>query len=317
MGELFSVYWPVIVIFFGLQGLLLQRNGGLCWNPIVVAVGVYFLGRNLDWFEWEIGQLWPAVVIWIGICMLFRGNRPKRTDRQADHGADGWNSVTPPPVPPNPFQHHGPPPAPPLTDDPAASFTNANGAPVNDPAAYSDERERQSHAQERQQHSDPYRQERDQYRQHYRDERHAHHHGRHWHKDHWKDRWHEGKQSHSRFIGDIFLGNDYWELRPMNISMFIGDTTIDLTKAQIPSGETKLYISSFIGDVKVFVPNDANIGVQVVSSCLIGDVSILDQKRGGLFNQTTVETLSYQDTEKKVVLVVSSFIGDVRVTKVG
>ncbi|WP_233567692.1 LiaI-LiaF-like domain-containing protein [Cohnella faecalis] len=92
--------------FFGLQGLLLQRNGGLCWNPIVVAVGVYFLGRNLDWFEWEIGQLWPAVVIWIGICMLFRGNRPKRTDRQADHGADGWNSVTPPPVPPNPFQHH-------------------------------------------------------------------------------------------------------------------------------------------------------------------------------------------------------------------
>ncbi|WP_233567649.1 cell wall-active antibiotics response protein LiaF [Cohnella faecalis] len=85
----------------------------------------------------------------------------------------------------------------------------------------------------------------------------------------------------------------------MNISMFIGDTTIDLTKAQIPSGETKLYISSFIGDVKVFVPNDANIGVQVVSSCLIGDVSILDQKRGGLFNQTTVETLSYQDTEKK------------------
>nr|WP_233567690.1 LiaF domain-containing protein [Cohnella faecalis] len=65
------------------------------------------------------------------------------------------------------------------------------------------------------------------------------------------------------------------------------------------------------------MPNDANIGVQVVSSCLIGDVSILDQKRGGLFNQTTVETLSYQDTEKKVVLVVSSFIGDVRVTKVG
>jgi lia operon protein LiaF len=82
-------------------------------------------------------------------------------------------------------------------------------------------------------------------------------------------------------------------------------------------GETRVYVSSFIGDVKVFVPNDIAVGIKVISSCLIGDVKVLDQKRGGLFNQMSVETPNYADSDKRVVLVVSSFIGDVRITKVG
>jgi lia operon protein LiaF len=142
---------------------------------------------------------------------------------------------------------------------------------------------------------------------------------KHDHSDWWKSHdWHDtSRDNHSRFIGDVHLGNDYWELRPMSISHFIGDTTLDLTKAQIPIGETRIYVSSFIGDVKVFAPNDLGVGLQVVSSCLIGDVKVLDQKRGGMFNQMSVETPNYVDSDKRVVLIVSSFIGDVRVTKVG
>ena len=63
----------------------------------------------------------------------------------------------------------------------------------------------------------------------------------------------------------------------MNISAFIGDTVIDLTKAQIPYGETKINISSFIGDVKVFVPEDMDLGVTVTTNSFIGDMSLLNQ----------------------------------------
>jgi len=49
----------------------------------------------------------------------------------------------------------------------------------------------------------------------------------------------------------------------------------------------------------------------------MGVVTVLDRKRGGLFNQMNVETPGYADSAKQVVIVVSSFIGDVRVTKVG
>lgn len=127
----------------------------------------------------------------------------------------------------------------------------------------------------------------------------------------------DGAQCRSGFIGDIHIGHDYWELKPLNISHFIGDTILDLTKAQICPGETKVHISSFIGDVKVYVPNDPDIGIQVVSSAFVGDVKILGQNEGGLFRSVNVHSPSYQDTDKKIKLIVSTFLGDVRVTKVG
>lgn len=40
----------------------------------------------------------------------------------------------------------------------------------------------------------------------------------------------------SAFIGDLYMGQEVFSLKPMNISAFIGDTVIDLTKAQIPYG---------------------------------------------------------------------------------
>lgn len=330
IGYLFSHYWPVFVIFFGFQGLLFQRQGGFLWNSVVILFGVFFLGRNLQWFDWEFGDIarliGPVVLILFGIGMIFRGNRPRKKgiDWMNGQPGQGWNAVTPPS---NPFDltPPGPPPAPPLSEDPGASFTDADEdgkafeaassakpgksagtnpctpptrpVPPTPPFLSAREQRRQ------------YREER---RQHHRCYRHQHHHHHHHHQ--W---WDPNAETHSRFIGDVYLGNDYWELRPMSISHFIGDSTIDLTKAQVPLGETRVYISSFIGDVKVFVPNDPSMGIQVISSCLIGDVSVLDQKRGGLFNQMSVQSPSFSDAEKRVVLVVSSFIGDVRVTKVG
>ncbi|MCK9911716.1 cell wall-active antibiotics response protein LiaF, partial [Microbacteriaceae bacterium K1510] len=85
------------------------------------------------------------------------------------------------------------------------------------------------------------------------------------------------------FIGDIHLGHDYWDLVPLNISHFIGDTVIDLTRANIAPGETRITVSSFIGDVKVFLPTDSDIGIQVVSSAFIGDSKVLGRKEGGMF----------------------------------
>lgn len=300
IGDLFSNYWPVIIILFGLQGILLQRAGAFWWNPIVVLVGFMLLGRNLNWFEWELSDIFqligPIALILFGLGMITKGHRPR--NKKPDHWqAEKWNPITPPPMPPVP------PPAPPGLDatdyaDPLnPSYTGNTGNPnnpVNPPF---------EHAQPK---------------------THAHHYGwkqRHEHRSWWNSNWDEKdwhkRENHSRFIGDIHLGNEYWELRPMNVSQFIGDTTLDLTKAQIPIGETRVYVSSFIGDVKVFVPNDMGVGIHVVSSCLIGDVKVLDQRRGGIFNQMSVETPSYADADKRVVLIVSSFIGDVRVTKVG
>lgn len=146
-----------------------------------------------------------------------------------------------------------------------------------------------------------------------------HHHMKHHHRNDRVEWWNHdpGVQTRSGFIGDIYLGQDYWELKPMNISHFIGDTVLDLTKAQIPPGETIVNISSFIGDVKVYLPNDYEIGVHVVSSAFVGDVAVLEHREGGIFKNMDIQTPYFPDTDKKIKLHVSTFIGDVRVTKVG
>jgi lia operon protein LiaF len=313
IGWIFGHLWPVFMILFGLQGLLIQRSGGYLWNVIVIAVGFVFLGRNLEWFTWDLGDIFrlmgPVILILFGIGMIFRGGN-KRSERE-NRKDFGWNPITPPPVPP-PFPQDTPPPFPqdgPMAPPPPVphdvppvppAYGSGQVPPVYPPIFQDVRKERWQRKMER--------------REQRWQRRHGHHHHPHDH-GHWN--YDPNAAQHHRFIGDVHIGQDYWELRPMNISHFIGDTTLDLTKAQIPVGDTKIYVSCFIGDVKVFVPNDLSVGVQVVSSSLIGDVRVWDHKRGGFFNHMSVETPSYADTDKRVILIASSFIGDVRVTKVG
>ena len=103
----------------------------------------------------------------------------------------------------------------------------------------------------------------------------------------------------------------------MNISHFIGDTIIDLTKAQVPIGETKLNISAFIGDVKVFIPNDMDIELSVSSSSFLGDSHIFKKRESGFLRSMKEETKDFGQADKQIKLQVSLFIGDINVQRVG
>lgn len=113
-----------------------------------------------------------------------------------------------------------------------------------------------------------------------------------------------GVEHRSSFIGDIRMGQSYWDLKPLNISHFIGDTELDLTRAHIPDGETRIQVSSFIGDVKVYIPDDPEIEVVVKASSFIGDVTLPD-----------AGTRVPRDCDKKVTLDINLFIGDVKVKR--
>lgn len=148
----------------------------------------------------------------------------------------------------------------------------------------------------------------------YEQEREKNHYGNH---DHKNADFHDAKINKSTFIGDIRLGDDYYELKPTNISHFIGDTVIDLTKAQIPYGETRIHISSFIGDIKVFAPKDMEIGIMVNSNSFIGDMDVLSNSKHGFMGNAVAETPGYREAGKKVRIIISVFIGDVKVNSVG
>lgn len=331
IGELIRTFWPVILLFLGFQELLkeLTSGKGSYWGAgVLLVIGFVFLGRNLDWLNWSIGDIvqliWPAVIILVGLRMIFKPKKKEHTSpadewkeyNDSDHRSDGY-------VPPAPPLHPDPTQPPVesdskqeaesardegMTDSYKGSMGSINlGKHPHSDKYYDYKQERMNAKAER--HS----QRAEKIRS--RIEHKAHGCGNKGREEWWN--YNPDAQTRSGFIGDIYMGSDYWELKPLNISHFIGDTVLDLTKAQIPPGETKINISSFIGDVKVFLPNDFETGIRVVSSAFIGDVAVLEEKEGGIFKHMNVETPYFHETEKRIKLQVSTFIGDVRVTKVG
>jgi lia operon protein LiaF len=360
--DLIVDYWPVLLIYFGLKGILIQRKleygwgGSYIWNLLIALLGGYFLLRNLDIDFLEGVDLWqfivPVLLILFGLNMLTKGPGSKYEERKAamkekyrqekdayrerrrqeKHlyreqkyqqkmerkftckpetvvGPDQHADVEDPVYDPGysrkieqdldqVFQERV---VKKLGDDPfpLVSQTGTGAFPPGGAAVPPNSGERDfgaTHDPRTGATPPPP-------------------HGTGWHRG-WESQ-NRRPVERSNFIGDIHLGHDYWELEPTNVSHFIGDTVIDLTKAHIPYGETKLTVSSFIGDVKVFVPNDVQVEISVTASAFIGDMKVLDRHEGGLFRHMKYDTKHYIEAEKKISLTVSMFIGDVFVKRVG
>ncbi|UVI31789.1 cell wall-active antibiotics response protein LiaF [Paenibacillus spongiae] len=337
LGDIISVFWPLLLMFLGLKEFVKRAVGGQgsFWGAAVLTiVGFVFLGRNMGWFIWEFGDIiqfaLPVIIILFGFRMIMK---PKKKGGDTPSPTDEWKaypySPSDKPVPPAPPLHPDPTkPGSGLNENDygAEQQGSKNSNPNPNPNSFGPHHEggytphnNAGHYESKMQSKLDRMQERAE-RVRERMERKADNWSHRCGERHGRTEWwnsDSNAQNRSGFIGDIYVGQDYYELKPMNISHFIGDTVLDLTKAQIPFGETRIHISSFIGDVKVFIPNDYEVGVHVVSSAFIGDVSVLDRKEGGMFKNMNVETAYFHETEKKVKLVVSTFIGDVRVTKVG
>lgn len=353
IADIAGTYWPVLLIWVGLHGMVSStRTGhdwGGTWNIIITLLGVYFLLRNLDVSYVDDMDVWqlavPAVLIIMGLGMLSRGpssskreerkamlrherqeeREQRRQERQEEHeqrrqerderrsrrhqyrhgsGGDTYHE--------NPAEEEVPPFDPEFSRKIEQDLDQVFHERVvkklgKDPFPLASEAGIDASAAKQGQESP-----KESYK------------AGNWDvppKEEWRDSW-QGQGTkppveRSNFIGDIYLGRDYWQLEPMNISHFIGDTMIDLTKASIPLGETRVTVSAFIGDVKVYVPNDIQLEISVSASAFIGDMHVLDRHEGGFLRNMNYNSRNYAEADKKIHLTVSMFIGDITVKRVG
>ncbi|WP_227872291.1 cell wall-active antibiotics response protein LiaF [Paenibacillus albus] len=329
IGMVAATYWPALLLVLGVLNVLSKSS--FFGSAVLIIVGVLFLGRNLDWFDWSVHDLLqfggPLILILIGLRVIFKPKKKPIVDQVAPE--EEWKaynySQSEAPVPPAPPLHPDPtkpmdpeeagaiPQVPPMPSNPygpsEAPSENMGYEAVKPPVepgyGYGpvfdkmDKHQRKltrHQAQVQRWHDRAEKMRARMEQNEYHRMKHRHH-----HRNERVEWWNHnpGVQTRSGFIGDIYLGQDYWELKPMNISHFIGDTVLDLTKAQIPPGETIVNISSFIGDVKVYLPNDYEIGVHVVSSAFVGDVAVLEHREGGIFKNMDIQTPYFPDTDKK------------------
>lgn len=115
----------------------------------------------------------------------------------------------------------------------------------------------------------------------------------------------------SSLLGDLNLMSHRFELEDMNIWHGIGDVKIDLSKAMIREGETVLIINGWIGDIDIYIPYDLDVSVN--ATVTIGDLDVLGYKQGGINRNISIATKDYKESDRRVKIVLSLFVGDIDV----
>ncbi|NHW37201.1 hypothetical protein GQF04_21880 [Paenibacillus aceris] len=339
---MFSTYWPVILIFYGLVGFLWQRKyhwGGSIWSLLVCGIGMIFLLKNLNLTDRSLGEMFkilaPIALIFFGLNVIFRpgrkespdwlamkeererARRERREARRKEHekhsnpwDSSNWHQPTSKAsahkdkvekghFSGNETKHK-------LSDEEKEVLKDIHGEfhtkhveewlDSEEPASKVQPVQSERHAQPKTQN--------------------LHQNGHRY--DDFVRNFDSGDVLHRHgFIGDVHLGQEAWELKPIQISHFIGDSVIDLTRAAIPLGETTIHVTAFIGDVKIFIPNDLDVEVRVMASSFIGDMKVLDRRESGFLRSVRTQTSHYEEAERKLIVTTSMFIGDITIKKIG
>jgi uncharacterized membrane protein len=92
------------------------------------------------------------------------------------------------------------------------------------------------------------------------------------------------------FMGGITMGGSTpWKLDSGSYLAFMGGVDIDLTKAEIPKGETVLDLTAVMGGIEVKVPKGLSILYE--GTAILGGVTYKGQEDGGIISGRKIEDI--------------------------
>ncbi len=285
LREIITTYWPLILIYFGLRGLIFQHRWGqgigfgYLYPLIMTVLGVYFLGRNIDYIEMSVVDFFqyviPFLLIIIGLIIILRPSRRTSDQTEPEDAVDFDLSGYGEPHESEESKQDGAAPHSFIPEENWRIGDEVRSAEAGyAEAGYTGGESAGSTGKQ------------------------------------------EAPESHFSFLGDIHIGSANWQLKPLNVHHFIGDTVIDLTRAQIPDGITKINVSSMIGNVKVMLPKDPEVEASVVMTAFLGEFNVFGRREGGMLKNYREESPHYPYARKKIQLTANLFIGDFRIERI-
>ncbi len=123
-----------------------------------------------------------------------------------------------------------------------------------------------------------------------------------------------GKLKYEKAFGDLFVNFKAVNVENIEVSSAIGDIELQMREAVFTDGLNRLIISSFIGDIKIYLPKD--LAIFVNCSSFIGDTEALNKRTNGFGNKVEVHSTDYDSATKKLYIACSCFIGDIHIYSV-
>ncbi len=116
-----------------------------------------------------------------------------------------------------------------------------------------------------------------------------------------------------KLFGDV-RRHGAWQVTDEELWVGIGDVRLDMTGADIPVGETRIRVFSFVGTLRVSVPE--GVGVSVLSTAFVTDARVLGHRQDYIVTPFEMSSDDYETVERKVRLEMLAFVGNLRVKQV-
>jgi lia operon protein LiaF len=113
-------------------------------------------------------------------------------------------------------------------------------------------------------------------------------------------------------IGNVKFNGPNWPLESIDLYNLIGDYYFDFGKAYIPEGETTVRIKGTIGDVKMLIPEDVPVDIQIIVK--VGDIRMFKNKVES--HSLHYRSPDFDTSTKKIYMEISLSIGSVRINHV-
>lgn len=122
-------------------------------------------------------------------------------------------------------------------------------------------------------------------------------------------------ETRSRFVGELITSYRDNEIGDVNVSLFIGELSIDLAGARLLAGENRLNASFGIGEATIYVPT--GFPLRVTAQAFAGELKYDRHKSGGIFPRLEQIDDDYQSSDKKLHINVDGFIGELTIQRTG
>ncbi len=111
-------------------------------------------------------------------------------------------------------------------------------------------------------------------------------------------------------IGNIHRSGE-WQVADEEILTFVGEMKLDLTMAEIPTGETKIRVIGFVNEIDLLAPE--SVGVSVSSTAFLNQVRLWGKKHETFVIPINQTSDGYDFAEKKIRLEIISFVAELKV----
>jgi lia operon protein LiaF len=113
----------------------------------------------------------------------------------------------------------------------------------------------------------------------------------------------------TKLLGDVRRRGE-WQVADEEIWLGVGDIKLNMTSADIPTGETRIRAFGLVNEIVLTVPQ--GVGIAVSSTSFATEAKMFGQKYSRVFAPFSFTSEGYETAERKVHLDLSYVVAEVK-----